>query len=111
MNRNLSEDEDALIVEQMQAILQEKRTALKIIRIGIAVVLAQAGAAGTVAAAFSRHAFLLARGAVDAAAVLGAVLLGVALYLVVSAIIRIRRLDRDMLKLERRRGERDRPGV
>jgi uncharacterized membrane-anchored protein len=40
MNKKYSEDEDALIVGEIQSFLQEKRTALKTIRIGTAVIVA-----------------------------------------------------------------------
>jgi hypothetical protein len=56
MNNKYSEDEDALIVEEMQAFLQEKRTALKTIRIGIGVIVAQISLIGFLFAVFRSHA-------------------------------------------------------
>jgi hypothetical protein len=102
------DDEDALIVEEIQSLHQEKRTALKVIRIGIAVVLAQIAAAGYIFSAFRHHAFFQAKGGMDILAALGVALLGIAITLVFGALLHIRRLDRKIATFNRRRGSRGR---
>jgi membrane protein YdbS with pleckstrin-like domain len=102
MKKNYSEDEDALIVEEIQSFLQEKRTALKAIRMGIAVILAQLSAVGFLVTAFRRHAIIQAMHWVDILVVLGVILLGTAIYLFVYPLMRIRRLNRKILEFEQR---------
>ncbi len=102
MKKKYSEDEDALIVEEIQAFLQEKRTALKAIRMGIAVILAQLSAVGFLVTAFRHHAIIQAMHWVDILVVLGVILLGTAIYLFVYPLIRIRRLNRKILEFEQR---------
>jgi hypothetical protein len=50
MNQKCSEDESGLIVEEIQSVLQGKRTALKALLIGVAVLLAQISVGGYLAA-------------------------------------------------------------
>lgn len=102
MKKKYSEDEDALILEEIQSFLQEKRTALKAIRMGIAVILAQLSAVGFLVTAFRHHAIVQAMHWVDILVVLGVVLLGTALSLFVYPLIRIRRLNRKILEFKRR---------
>jgi hypothetical protein len=105
MNRKFTEDVDTLIVEEIQSFLQEKRTDLKIIRIGIAVILAQISAAGYMAAAYRHNAFIQAMNWMDILVVLGVILPGTATYLVVGPLIRIHRLNRKIEEFKRRRGK------
>lgn len=105
MNNKYSEDEDALIVEEIQSFLQEKRTALKTIRIGIAVIVAQISLIGFLIATFRSHAIIQARDWMGMLAALGVILLGVVIYLFIIPIIRIRRLDQKILKFKQRRSE------
>ncbi len=105
MKSNYREDEDALMVEEIQSFLQEKRTALKAIRMGIAVILVQISAVGFLIAAFRRHAFMQAMNWVDILVVLGVILLGTAIYLFVYPLIRIHRLNRKILEFKQRRSK------
>ena len=105
MNTKYNENEDALIVEEIQSFLQEKRTDLKIIRIGIAVILAQISAVGFLVPAFRNQAFNQAMHWMNIIIVLGAILLGTATYLVVGPLIRICRVNRKILEFQRRRGK------
>jgi len=102
MNRRYSEAEDALIVEEIQSFLQEKRTALKAIRMGIAVILAQISAVGFLVAAFRRHAFIQALHWMDILVVLGVILLGTTICLLAYPLIRIYRLNRKIMKFKQR---------
>ena len=102
MNKNYREDENALIVEEIQFFLQEKRTALKAIRLGIAVILAQISAVGFLVTAFRNHAFVQAMYRADILVVLGAIFMGTAIYLFVYPLIRIHRLNRKILKLKQK---------
>jgi hypothetical protein len=102
MKEKFGEDEDALLIEELQSLLQEKRTALKVIRIGIALFMAQIGATGYLLTAFGRHTFAQAVYSMDFLAVLGMIILAVAIYLVVGPIFRIRRLDQEIMKIKRR---------
>ena len=102
MNKDYREDEDALIVEEIQSFLQEKRTALKAIRMGIAVILAQISAVGFLVTAFRNHALIQAMHWMDILVVLGAILLGTTTYLVVYPLIRIHRLNRKILKFKQK---------
>jgi hypothetical protein len=103
VKRNYSEDEDALMVEEIQFFLQEKRTSLKAIRMGIAVILAQISAVGFLVTAFRHHAIIQAMRWVDILVVLAVILLGTAIYLIVYPLIRIQRLNRKILEFRQKR--------
>lgn len=105
MEKNCREDEDTLIVEEIQSFLQEKRTALKSIRMGIAVILVQISAVGFLVTAFRNHAFIQAMYRMDILVVLGAILLGTAIYLFVYPLIRIHRLNRKILEFKQKRSK------
>jgi membrane protein YdbS with pleckstrin-like domain len=105
MEKKYREDEDALIVEEIQSFLQEKRTALKAIRMGIAVILVQISAVGFLATAFRNHAYMQAMHWVDILVVLGVILLGTAIYLFVYPLIRIHRLNHKILEFKQRRSK------
>jgi hypothetical protein len=107
MNKNYREDEDALIVEEIQSFLQEKRTALKAIRIGIAGILAQISAVGFLATAFRDHDLIQAMHWMDILLVLGVILVSTTIYLVVYPLIRIHRLNRKILKFKQRHSKND----
>lgn len=102
MNEKLGEDEDALLIEEIQSLLQEKRTALKVIRIGIAVFVAQVGAAGYLLSAFGRHALAKEGYSMGVLAALGVIIVGVSVYLVFGSVFRIQGMDRKILKLKQR---------
>jgi membrane protein YdbS with pleckstrin-like domain len=102
MNRNYREDENALIIEEIQSSLQEKRTALKAIRLGIAVILAQISAVGFLVTAFRNHAFVQVMYRTDILVVLGAIFMGTAIYLFAYPLIRIHRLNRRILEFKQK---------
>ena len=103
MKRNYREDEDTLMVEEIQSFLQEKRTALKAIRIGIAVILVEISAVGFLATVFRNHALIQAMHWVDILVVLAVIFLGTAIYLFVYPLIRIHRLNHKILEFKQRR--------
>jgi membrane protein YdbS with pleckstrin-like domain len=103
VKRNYREDEDTLIIEEIQSFLQEKRTALKAIRIGIAVILVEISAVGFLATVFRNHALIQAMHWVDILVVLAVIFLGTAIYLFVYPLIRIYRLNHKILEFKQRR--------
>jgi membrane protein YdbS with pleckstrin-like domain len=103
VKRNYREDEDTLIIEEIQSFLQEKRTALKAIRIGIAVILVEISAVGFLATVFRNHALIQAMHWVDILVVLAVIFLGTAIYLFVYPLIRIYRLHHKILEFKQRR--------
>ncbi|MGE5259215.1 MAG: hypothetical protein ACM3KE_21265 [Hyphomicrobiales bacterium] len=103
MNSNYSENEDVLIIEELQCFLQEKRTALKAIRMGIAIILAQASAVGFLVTTFRNHALIQALRWIDILVVLGVILAATAIYLVVGPLIRIRRINRKISQFKQKR--------
>jgi len=103
VKRNYREDEDTLMVEEIQSFLQEKRTALKAIRIGIAVILVEISAVGFLATVFRNHALIQAMHWVDILVVLAVIFLGTAIYLFVYPLIRIHRLNHKILEFKQRR--------
>jgi membrane protein YdbS with pleckstrin-like domain len=103
VKRNYREDEDTLMVEEIQSFLQEKRTALKAIRIGIAVILVEISAVGFLATVFRNHALIQAMHWVDILVVLAVIFLGTAIYLFVYPLIRIHRLNHKILEFNQRR--------
>jgi membrane protein YdbS with pleckstrin-like domain len=103
VKRNYREDEDTLIIEEIQSFLQEKRTALKAIRIGIAVILVEISAVGFLATVFRNHALIQAMHWVDILVVLAVIFLGTAIYLFVYPPIRIYRLHHKILEFKQRR--------
>lgn len=102
MENNLSEDKDTLVIEEIQFLLQEKRTALKIIRIGVAVFVAQMAVAGYVLTALKRHIFSPSVYAQDILAAAGIVILSITIGMMVGPAIRIGRLNRKILNFEKR---------
>jgi hypothetical protein len=89
-----SAGKEAVLIEEMLSLLQEKRTGLKTIRAGIAVLLAQLSLAGFLAArARSRLAALPVIHGILLLSALNLILFAVALFLVVRPFIRIRRVD------------------
>jgi membrane protein YdbS with pleckstrin-like domain len=100
---NYREDEDALIVEEIHSFLQEKRTALKAIRIGIAVILVEISAVGFLATIFRNHALIQAMHWVDIFIVLAVIFMGTAIYLFVYPLIRINRLNQKILEFKQKR--------
>jgi len=103
VKRNYREDEDTLMVEEIQSFLQEVRTALKAIRIGIAVILVEISAVGFLATVFRNHALIQAMHWVDILVVLAVIFLGTAIYLFVYPLIRIHRLNHKILEFKQRR--------
>lgn len=102
MNAGCRTDEHALLIEAIQCLLQEKRTALKVIRVGIAAFTAQIAATGYLIMAFHRYPFVQALTSLDGCVALGMLLLSIAICLVVFGSIRLRRLDGDILILNQR---------
>jgi hypothetical protein len=100
---NYREDEDALIVEEIHSFLQGKRTALKAIRIGIAVILVEISAVGFLATIFRNHALIQAMHWVDIFIVLAVIFMGTAIYLFVYPLIRINRLNQKILEFKQKR--------
>jgi hypothetical protein len=105
MKKNCREEEDALMVEEIQSLHQEKRTALRIIRIGIGVFMAQVAAAGYALRAFRHHDFAQSVYLTDILGVICIFILIITIGLMVGSLIRIRSLDRKILKFKLRHEE------
>jgi membrane protein implicated in regulation of membrane protease activity len=103
-NENVS-DIYSLITDEILSILQDKRTALKIIRLGISLITLLIGAGFYLIAVYKKSALLQAGHLTGALIVAGMILLAVAIYLVVSHLVRIRRLNKEILKLKQRQSE------
>jgi len=94
MQPDRQQEKEAAIIEEMLALLQEKRTSLKTIRVGIAMVLAQLSLAGfLVAYSRSRLAALPILHSIALLSAFNLLVFGVALFLVVRPIARIRRAN------------------
>lgn len=106
MSKSHITEEDTLLIEELQFLLQEKRTALKIVRTGAAVFMAEIAAAGYLISAIKRHAFLGSAFSHPAMILLGAAISVIAIGLMICPAVRIRLLDRKILKFKQRHEQR-----
>jgi uncharacterized membrane protein YidH (DUF202 family) len=102
MKKNYTSEEDLLMIEEIQFLLQEKRTALKIIRIGATVFMVEMAALGYLLSAFKRHVFILSPDVHDVLIVLGVVIMVVTIGLMVGPIARIHHISRKIEKFKQR---------
>jgi len=104
MKKAYTEDEDTLVTEEILSLEQEKRTALKTIRIGLSMVALQASLffLALTHAAIYRH--ILASDWDVPFWILNLLFCGAALLFIIRPLIRIRRWDRKIARLRRRCG-------
>lgn len=100
MKKKHAEDEEALIVEEILSFHQEKRNALKTIRIGIAMVAAQLSLLSVLMTTTAYPAYIQSRHWVIPFVALNALFFGLTLATIVVPLIRIRRLDQNIMKFK-----------
>jgi hypothetical protein len=104
MEKKYSVDESNLIVEEILVFLQEKRTALRIIRIGISAVIAQISILGFLIATSKYYEWMQVMHLWIPFALLNLIVLGIAGYLIFGSLIRIHQLDRQILRYRESHG-------
>jgi hypothetical protein len=93
-NKNV--DVDNLIVEEILVLLQEKRTALRMVRIGIAAIIAQITILGFLIATSKYYEWMEVMHLWIPFVLLNLVVLGIAGYFIFGSLIHIHRLDRQV---------------
>ena len=94
--------EDSVVLEEILSLLQEKRTALKAIRIGLATIVTQISLLGFLIAAPAYQAFIQVRHWIILFAALNSILVGLAAYLLVGPLIHMHRLNQNILKFKQK---------
>ncbi len=102
MKAKHNEYEDSLIVGEIQTFLQEKRTALKSVRTGIAMVVGQGSLLGLMVVFFQSHADMANHWVVPLLAV-NLLFFFVSAYCIVYPLMRIHRLDQKISRFEQER--------
>ena len=95
------EDQDALIVDELLVFLQEKRTALATIRIGLAIFIAQIAILGFLIATSRFYAWMEVLHLVIPFILLNIVALGLAAYFIIHSMIQIHHIDRQMIRYKK----------
>jgi hypothetical protein len=98
MEKKHSEDENNLMVEEILFFLQEKRTALRMVRIGISAVIAQIAILSFLIAASKYYEWIQVMHLWIPFALLNLLVLGTAAYLIFGSLIRIHKLDRQIFR-------------
>jgi len=98
MEKKYSDDESNLMVEEILFFLQEKRTALRMVRIGISAVIAQISILGFLIAASKYYEWMQVMHLWIPFTLLNLLVLGTAAYLIFGSLIRIHKLDRRILR-------------
>jgi nitrogen fixation/metabolism regulation signal transduction histidine kinase len=105
MEKNYRGDEDSVVVDEILSLLQNKRTALKTIRIGIATIVAQTSLMGLLIATSKYHEIFQVMHWMISLVALNVIMLGFAIYLIAGSLMHILRLDKKILKLKRKHRE------
>ena len=93
MKTQHNEDEDTLLTEQILSFHQEKRTSLRLIRIGLSMVAAQASLLGVMFATSAYDAYIRTRHWMVPFLVLNLLFFATGAGLIVQSMIHIHRLD------------------
>jgi uncharacterized membrane protein len=104
MERKPNEDEGNLIVEEILYFLQEKRTALRMIRIGISAIIAQISILGFLIATSKYYEWMEVMHLWIPFALLNLIVLGIAVYFIFGSLVRIHQLDRQILRYHEKYG-------
>jgi len=104
MEKKYNEDLDNLIVEEILVLLQEKRTALRMVRIGISAVIALISILGLLIATSRYYKWIEVMHLWIPFVLLNLVVLGIAGYFIFGSLIHIHRLDRQILKYKKSHG-------
>ena len=105
MEQKYDEGIDNLIVDEILVLLHEKRTSLRMVRIGISAVIAQIAILGFLIATSKHYERIQIMHLWIPFALLNLVVLGVAGYFIFGSLIQIRRLDRQILRYKTRHGK------
>ena len=97
MRDKYSEEKDSLIVDELLTLHQEKRTALAMIRIGIATLIAQISILGFMIATSKYYQWMEVLHLVIPFALLNLIVFGIAGYLIFRSILKIHQLDRRII--------------
>ena len=104
MEKKYNEDVDSLIVEEILVLLQEKRTALRMVRIGISAVIAEITILGLLIATSRYYKWMEVMHLWIPFALLNLVVLGIAGYFIFGSLIHIHRLDRQIIRFKKSHG-------
>ena len=104
MDKTYNEDVDNLIVEEILVLLQEKRTALRMVRIGISAIIAQITILSFLIATSRYYQWMEVMHLWIPFAVLNLVVLATAGYFIFGSLIHIHRLDRQILRYKKSHG-------
>jgi len=104
MEKKYNEDLDNLIVEEILVLLQEKRTALRMVRIGISAVIALISILGLLIATSRYYKWMEVMHLWIPFVLLYLVVLGIAGYFIFGSLIHIHRLDRQILRYKKSHG-------
>jgi len=104
MEKKYNDDQSNLIVEEILVFLQEKRTVLRMIRIGISAVIAQISILGFLIATSKYYQWMQVMHLWIPFALLNLIVLGIAGYLIFGSLIRLHQLDRQILKYKESHG-------
>ena len=104
MEKKYNEDLDNLIVEEILVLLQEKRTALRMVRIGISAVIALISILGLLIATSRYYKWMEVMHLWIPFVLLNLVVLGIAGYFIFGSLIHIHRLDRQILRYKKSHG-------
>ncbi len=102
MKMKNSHDNENLIVDAILAFLQEKRTALSMVRIGITTIVAQIAVFGFLIATSRYYRWVEVLHLVIPFALLNIIVLGFAGYFIIRPVILIHQLDRQILRHKKR---------
>jgi hypothetical protein len=102
MNREHHDNENTLLVEEILSFHQEKRTALKTLRIGIGLVAAQASLAGLLFATSAYSVYIRARHWEAPLVILNLLIFCLAAACILIPVIRIYRLDHNILEFKQK---------
>jgi hypothetical protein len=93
-----ADDIEETVIEEILAFLQEKRTALEAIRIGIAIIVAQTSMIGLLIVASKYYVLLEVMHLLVPFVFLNVLLFGIAVYFIIRSLVQIHHLDRLILK-------------
>ena len=105
MEQKYDEGIDTLIVEEILVLLQEKRTSLRMVRIGISAIIAQIAVLSFLIATSKYYEWIQVTHLWIPFALLNLVVLGVAGYFIFGSLVQIRRLDLQILRYKTRHGK------
>ena len=97
-------DVDNIIVEEILVLLQEKRTALRMVRIGIAAIIAQITILGFLIATSKYYEWMQVMHLWIPFALLNLIVLGLAGYFIFGSLIHIHRLDQQIIRFKKSHG-------